>query len=183
MRNLKVTARGRLTVEPKAAADAVARIVVEHIRARSERGLDASDQPMPAYSPLYRRQLQALGEDVDVDVRRSGALMRGLKLLRVETRAGATSLVFGVEGNARETRPARPPPWVFAGSPDEVAKSLARWRRSTKKPDASLPLRERLCVLQQGQDGSRPRFVLGVSPRGRPAVLRALERARIFRST
>lgn len=178
---IRVKRIGHIKVDHQEAARALGAAIMRHMRKRFERRLDAHDLAFPGHSPLYRRQLQAIGDDDSADVKESGGLLRAIRLLRVERRGGRQVLVFGVDSGTSPRRP-RPPPWVFAGTPDENARALERWRRAPKKAARSLPYPELLALQQRGNGRSPPRQVLGVSPRGRGPVVRAIEKARIFRS-
>lgn len=179
MATIQIRRHGTIRTDKRAAGQAIAAVILKHNRERTERGLDANDRPMPAYSSLYRMQLRAIGVDDDVDTRQSGMLMKSLRMKRVDVRGSQAVVTFGVDSSTSPRRP-RPPPWVFAGDARQNAAALARWQRAPKRAEQSLPHDRLMAILQKGQRNTPARLVLGVSPSGRPAVLAELARARIF---
>jgi hypothetical protein len=181
----QVTVRrvGKLTVDKQAAAKAMAPAILKHVLSRIAEGRDARDAPLADYSPLYRAQLAAIGQDTRPRARRTGALMQALRLARTVVTPNGVEMVFGVDDSSSKQTP-RPPPWVFSSkqTPAEQVSALARWRAAPKRSTTSPPHSQLLAWLLRGNGRSKPRALLGVSPRGRPPIIAALERAHIFRS-
>lgn len=179
MANIQIRRTGMITTDKRGAGQAIASVILKHNQERTERGVDALDRPMPAYSALYRLQLRAIGVDDDVDARQSGMLMRSLRMRAVDVRGSQVTIRFGVDSSTSPRRP-RPPPWAFAGDAKQNASALARWQRAPKKTVQSLPHDRLMAIMQSGARNTPARLVLGVSPSGRPAVIAELARARIF---
>lgn len=182
MAQVTVRRRGKIRVELSEAVQRAADAVVLHILRRTGRGLDASDSPLPAYSPLYRQQLAAIGESTTPDMRLTGELMRRIKLQRTTTKSGVVRMHFG-PGGARLPRVALPPWWCFdlRKTPEQRAKALARWRRSRKSAKAKSAALV-VMSLAKGVRGRGRRRVLGISPSGARDIKATIEASRIFKS-
>lgn len=159
---------------PQPAVAELGPAIVARMRARNAAGVDGNGAPMPGYSSLYRRQLAAMGESDAVDIKRSGALLADLRLLRVEVRGSVVTMVFGV-GNGVSPQVARPPPWALS-SP----RALARWKASTKQARVSPPHQVLLSMLIAGGNGRAPRNILGLPPGDQRALVVLIEKAKVF---
>lgn len=166
-------------MDPAAPARDVGPAIIDVIRTQWRTGVDGDGAPLPKYSPLYEKQLAALGEPTAVDVQRSGRLLADLKVLRIERTATGIRIVFGVGGGTSPRTP-RPPPYVFAGTPEQNAKALARWRAAPKKSSTTETHPALLARLIGGGRGRPARKLLGLPPAARAKIARLIERARIF---
>ncbi len=181
MAQIKVTRRGHIRFDPAAAAKAAGDAIIKHVAKRVTEGRDVADAPLPAYSALYRQQLAVIGDSSSQGAALA-ELVRALRVIQTTTTNGRTAIAFGV-GNTQVTSTPRPPPWVFdrAKTPAQRAAAVERWRTAPKRSESN-PIALVLKWLASSGNGHRPIRIVGVSPRGRADVIKALERARVFRS-
>lgn len=178
MAQIRVTSSTPIRVDHAAVARAAATAILNHNNKRITAGDDVADQKLPGYSQLYQQQLVAIGANTS-PAARLAALAKKLKVVRTTTTGGRTSISFGIDGTVMST--SRPPPYVFDRNktPEQRARALANWKASVKETeshDVDLVLK----WLASGTSDRRPRRVLGVSPRGRAEVNKAIENARVF---
>lgn len=161
----------------RTAADNLGAAIVRIMKARqaAERGADGAALPAP--SSLYRQQLAAIGKSPHP----GGRILDDLQVLQLEVAGAVARLVFGVTGS-NPPRPPRPQPVVFSPklTPAQRGKALERWRRSTKKPDVSLPRAQVLEYLVVGGGGRKPMKLLGLTPAERQQVVKVIEGSKVF---
>lgn len=157
--------RGKIKVDVQRAARVLPPLIIGHVLRRTAQGKDMHDRPFAAYSAGYRRRLTRMGESTKVDLRATGGLLNSLRLLRTEVRGSVAILVFGPD----------------AGTSAEVRTPPAG-RRRARRTGRRGPRHNLVGLwLHEGRRGPARQW-LGISPSGRPALLRAIERAGIFKT-
>lgn len=166
--------RGKIAVDLRRVAPTIGTAIVGHILERVGEGLDIKGKPFKAYSLRYRRFLAAAGESDLVDLRLTGGMLNSLAVRSIRIEEVSATIIVGpgtgtskrvraVRG--RTTRKGRIIPGRLTGTPSKgSAKSLGR-----------SPAHNVLGAILQ-----RDRPWLGLSPDGRKAIARLIERTGIF---
>lgn len=118
--------------------DLVAAKAVGMVQRRTAKGIDVDGRAMKPYSSLYAMQLKSVGENVNVDLTRSGDYLAGIsERSRTVTATGGTVVIGPGTGTSRSMP--LPPPYVFSEdkTPEERAEAFADWKASTKSPRRS----------------------------------------------
>lgn len=181
---VRVTGSWKIEIDLAAAVKPMADAILSRVIERTEvQGLDASGAALPEYSPLYRAQLEAIGQSTTPTMIRSGALMRDLKIISAEVTGDKVRIVIGVgEGSSMDVP--RPPPWVFSSkqTAKQRASALERWRASSKTPRPSKPHSELVADLAEPVNGRHARRIMGLSAEDMRLLVAVLERAKIMKS-
>lgn len=178
-RNIRLTTKGDIKVDPNAVADVISAQVLQHIVRRTKKGIDIYDSPFAPYSSGYKRALVRMNEDPSkVDLWLTGGMLNAVKELSRKITRTKTIIRFGPgTGTSAQVRPPREDELAFTkkGKPKK-----GKGYRSITTGGRSPPHNVLGGWLHFGRNGRGARPWLGISPSGWKPILRALNRAGIF---
>lgn len=181
---MKVTGSWNLELDLSGASRKLAEGAVARIVERTfVEGRDATGGALAEYSPLYRLQLEAIGQPTTPALKRSGALMRDVKVMSADVSGAVLRIVIGVGDGTSMSLP-RPPPWVFSQkqTPKQRASALERWRASSKTPKPSPPHSELAGDLAHADHGRRARDFLALTDEDVRSLVVMFEGVRFMKS-